>query len=75
MFPVRALERVCRRRGAPGVAQYARQSIAAVLNQAERADAEAGESLLTLAEAALPAVPMGLAARVLAQAQAQLAWP
>jgi Sigma-70, region 4 len=63
----RALERVCRRRGPPGVGQYARQSIAAVLNQAERAGAEAGESLLTLAEAALPAVPVGLAARVLAQ--------
>jgi hypothetical protein len=63
----RALERVCRRRGPPGVGQYARQAIATVLNQAERGGAEAGESLLTLAEAALPAVPVGLAARVLAQ--------
>jgi Sigma-70, region 4 len=64
----RALERMCRRRrGPPGVGEYARQAIAAVLNQAESAGAEAGESLLTLAETALPAVPMGLAARVLAQ--------
>ena len=63
----RALERVCRRRGPPGVGEYARQAIAAVLNQAESAGAEAGESLLTLAEAALPTVPVGMAARVLAQ--------
>src|SRR5438034_5201015 len=63
----RALERVCRRRGPPGVRQYARQAIAAVLNQAESAGIETGESLLTLAEAALPAVPVALAARVLAQ--------
>ena len=38
-----------------------------MLNQAESGGAETGESLLTLAEAALPAVPVGLAARVLAQ--------
>jgi hypothetical protein len=63
----RALERMCRRRVPSGVRQYARQAIAAVLNQAESAGAETGESLLTLAEAALPAVPVALAARVLAQ--------
>ncbi len=63
----RALERLCRRRALPGVRQYARQAIAAVLNQAESGGAERGDSLLTLAEAALPAVPVALAARVLAQ--------
>ena len=63
----RALDRMCRRRVPPGVRQYARQAIAAVLNQAQSAGAETGESLLTLAEAALPAVPVGLAAQVLAQ--------
>ena len=63
----RALDRMCRRRAPPGVRQYARQAIAAVLNQAQSAGAEMGESLLTLAEAALPAVPVALAAQVLAQ--------
>jgi hypothetical protein len=63
----RALDRMCRRRGPPEMGQYARQAIAVVLNQAENVGAEAGESLLTLAEAALPAVPVGMAARVLAQ--------
>jgi Sigma-70, region 4 len=63
----RALTRMCRQRGPSGVRQYARQAIAAVLSQAERVGADPGESLLTLAEAALPAVPVGLAARVVAQ--------
>lgn len=63
----RAMERMCRLRVPPGVRQYARQAIADVLNQAESAGVETGESLLTLAEAALPAVPVGLAAQVLAQ--------
>ena len=58
---------MCRRRAPPGVRQYAGQAIAAVLNQAESAGVETGESLLTLAEAALPAVPVALAAQVLAQ--------
>jgi uncharacterized protein (UPF0147 family) len=60
----RALERMCRPRVPPGVRQYARQAIANVLNQAESVGVETGESLLTLAEAALPAVPVGLAAQV-----------
>lgn len=63
----RALDRMCRRGAPPGVRQYARQAIAAVLNQAESASAETGESLLTLAEAALPVVPAALAVQVLAQ--------
>ncbi len=62
-----ALERMCRRRAPPGVRRYARQAIAAMLNQAESGGAETGESLLTLAEAALPALPVALAAQVLAQ--------
>ena len=63
----RVLDRMCRRRAPPGVRQYARQAIAAVLNQAESVGVETGESLLTLAEAALPAVPVALAVQVLAQ--------
>jgi hypothetical protein len=53
-----ALTRMCRRRVQPGVGQYARQAIAAVLNQAESVGAETGESLLKLAQAALPAGPV-----------------
>lgn len=63
----KALERMCRRRGPPGVRQYARQAIAGVLSQAESVGAGTGEGLLTLAEAALPALPVSLAARVMAQ--------
>jgi Sigma-70, region 4 len=61
----RALNQMCRPHTPPRASHYARQVIAAVLDQAAETGAEPAACLLALAEAALPGIAAGLVARVL----------
>jgi hypothetical protein len=63
----RAVDQMCRRHMPPWASNYVGEVIATVLSQAEDAGAELAVGLLTLAEAACPEIPAGLAARVLAR--------